>query len=127
MDLVLILAFVAIVIIDLWAAGIVFFSQDVIGRFVAWYWLTAILVLVAAILMTSYFSYFPNPNTKFIGWPVPRIVFQRDTPTSPWLDFIGPMIVLAYPINFALYMFLPSLAFLRLRWRAREKAGSSAT
>ncbi len=69
----------------------------------------------------SYFStfryhYFSNPNTQVFGWPIPMVIWQRDTPQSPWLDFVGPTLFLAYPLNlFVFYGFaLLLLWFIRL-------------
>lgn len=41
-----------------------------------------------------------NENTYAFGWPIPRVVFQRDSPDGPWLDFIGWTLILAYPLNY---------------------------
>jgi len=41
-----------------------------------------------------------NENTFAYGWPVPTVVFQRDSPEGPWLDFIGWTMFLAYPLNY---------------------------
>jgi hypothetical protein len=77
---------------------------------------------VATIVTTGYFSYYSNPNTHVFGWPIPRVIFQRDTPDSPWLDYVGPTVALAYPMNFILYMFIPSVIFVLLSRRRRHEA-----
>ena len=96
------LMFVTIVAVDVWAAIAVAFKPSLSGWLRSSYWLVALLALATTVGMTGFFSYYSNPNTHVFGWPIPRVIFQRDTPTSPWLDFIGPTIVLAYPMNFIL-------------------------
>jgi len=114
----LLLAFLAIAAVDVWASIAVMFKPGWLG---ASFWIAAVLALVAAIGMTGFFSYYSNPNTHVFGWPIPRLIFQRDTPTSPWLDFIGPTIVLAYPMNFILYMFIPSVVFILVSRRRKHE------
>jgi ribose/xylose/arabinose/galactoside ABC-type transport system permease subunit len=55
---------------------------------------------------------FVDANTRDIGWPIPCMVFQRKDAHSPWLDFVGPISVLAYPMNLTLFLIVPSLVFL---------------
>ena len=110
----------AIVGIEVWAAFAVIFGRGSSGWLRLWYFVIALLALVGALLMTSFFSYYANPNTHVFGWPVPRVIFQRDTATSPWLDYVGATIVLAYPLNFILYMFFPSAVFSLLVLRRRK-------
>lgn len=74
---------------------------------------------IAAYFTTFHCIYYTNPNTRFHGWPIPTVIFQRDSPTSPWLDFIGPTLGLAYPTNFLLFVLLPSLVALILAHRSR--------
>jgi len=95
----------------------------------AWWWRKVLRLFLGCsrigfcccFLDDAVFSYFHNPNTQVFGWPIPRVVFQRDTPTGPWLDYIGPTIVLAYPMNFVLFMFFPSVVFLVLALRRRKR------
>ncbi len=108
----LLLVFLAIAAVDVRDCVAVLFKPGLRGWVGSSYWLVAFLAIVAAIVMTGFFSYYSNPNTRVFGWPIPRVIFQRDTPTSPWLDYIGPTILLAYPMKFILYMFVPSVAFL---------------
>ena len=119
--LLILLVFAAVTAVDVWAAVAVLFGRGRSGSFSAAYLVLAALVFVAAFLMTQCFSYFHNPNTQFFGWPIPRVVFQRDTPTGPWLDYIGPTVILAYPMNFILFMFFPSVTFLFLALRRRKR------
>jgi hypothetical protein len=41
-----------------------------------------------------------NENTYAFGWPIPRVIFQRDSPDDPWLDFVGLTWIFAYPLNY---------------------------
>ena len=120
MAAILILLFLIIAGIDLWAAIVVTFkarvSESVRGR----YWLVVVLVLGATIGMTGYFSYYANPNTHIFGWPIPRIIYQRHSADSPWLDYLGSTIVLAFPMNFILYMLVPSVVFLLIARRTKR-------
>lgn len=67
---------------------------------------------LAAYFTTFHYIHYTNANTRFHGWPVPTVVFQRDAPSSPWLDYVGPTLVLAYPINLLLFILLPSIVVL---------------
>jgi hypothetical protein len=120
------LVFIAIVAVEVWAIIAMMFRPGVSGWLRFSYWLVTLLVLVATVAMTGFFSYYWNPNTHVFGWPIPRVIFQRDTPTSPWLDFVGPTIVLAYPMNFILYMFVPSVVFLWVAWRRKDETRNAA-
>ena len=73
---------------------------------------------IAAYFTTYHYTYCANANTRFYGWPIPTVVFQRDGPTSPWLDFVGPTIILAYPINLILFALLPSILVVVLSCRS---------
>ena len=117
----LLFAFLAIMAIDAWAAIAVGFRRSGGGRLCFSYFVVVMLTCVATYLMTSLYSHYANPNTRIFGWPIPRIVFQRQNPESPWLDYFGPTILLAYPMNFVLYMFIPSVVFiLVVRYRHRK-------
>jgi hypothetical protein len=120
MAIFLLIVFLAMVAVDIWAAIAVIFQHRLSGWLRSSYFIVAVLAFVAAFLVTSFFSYYSNPNTHIFGWPVPRVIFQRDTPTSPWLDYVGPTILLAYPMNFVVYMCIPSVAFLILAMRRRR-------
>jgi hypothetical protein len=65
---------------------------------------TALVVATVTYRLTFYFIYFSNPNTRIHGWPVPVVIFQRDTPEGPWLDYVGPTVVLGFPINLVLLL-----------------------
>ncbi len=126
MAILLLLAFFAITVIDVWAASAVMFRRGHGSLLTFFYWLALLFALVAAIAMTGFFSYHSNPNTHLFGWPIPRAVFQRDTAASQWLDFVGPTMVLAYPMNFMLYLFVPSVVFLFLSGRQRHETADDA-
>ena len=69
--------------------------------------LTAVIAIPVSFYFTHYYMYFPNPNTQVFGWPIPKVVFQRDSPTGPWLDYVGPTVFLAFPINFVIFACVP--------------------
>lgn len=78
-----------------------------------WFQLLYIALGLACVIASSFstfgYEYRPNPNTIVYGWPIPRVVFQRDTPDGPFWDFVGPTAILALPMNFLLFFFLPAL------------------
>jgi hypothetical protein len=75
------------------------------SRFYRWMTLaTALVVASVAYGMTFHYSYYPDPNTRICGWPVPIVVFQRDTPNAQWLDYVGPTVILGPPINLVLWL-----------------------
>ena len=80
---------------------------------------------VAAYFTTFHYVHYANENTRFHGWPVPTVIFQRENPSSPWLDFVGPTVVLAYPINVTLFAVLPSAVFLILRCQTRKTGATT--
>ena len=82
--------FLAIMAVDIWAAILVVVGRSVRKWLSRSYFLVVVLAFIAAFLITSFFSYYSNSNTHIFGWPIPRVIFQRDTPTSPWLDYVGP-------------------------------------
>jgi hypothetical protein len=63
--------------------------------------LVAILFLsVPVSIILSHIRVQYNENTYAHGWPIARVVFQRDSPDGPWRDFIGWTLLLAYPLNY---------------------------
>ena len=82
----------------------------------------AVLIIgaAAAWLTTFRYEYFLNENTRAWGWPVPIVIWQRDNAESPWLDFVGPTSILAYPMNLAIFMVIPSAVFLIVVFRQRR-------
>lgn len=107
--------------LEIWTATKLLNTANRANKFTAWYRWTIGLTLALAIATTLLISYHPNPNTRVYGWPVPRVIWQRENATTPWLDYIGPTIVLAYPINFLLFMLPPSVIFLLLTRRCRQQ------
>ena len=76
------------------------------------------IVACCAYWATYDYDYYQDSNTHVHGWPVPTIIFQRDNAASPWLDFVGPTMVLGLPMNFILFMLVPSLICLTAAtWR----------
>jgi hypothetical protein len=76
------------------------------------YFLSVVAAIGIGAWSTYGYDYFPNPNTHFHGWPIPYVVFQRDNPESEWRDFVGPTTLLAMPLNWLVFLALPSLAIL---------------
>ena len=96
------------------------------------YWLLVVGAAGVCVFTTYNYNYYANSNTRFHGWPIPTVVFQRDDAESPWLDFVGPTTFLAYPMNLILFLIVPSVAL--LAWsrfkrssdnQEAEQAGSS--
>ena len=82
---------------------------------------------IAAYFTTFHYIYFANANTRFHGWPVPTVIFQRDGPDAPWLDFVGPTILLAYPMNLTLFAIIPSIVAVVLARRINNRPNSPDT
>lgn len=90
--------------------------------------LTSVVALVIiAYMRTFHYEYYVNPDTRVHGWPVPVVVFQRRDATSPWLDFVGPTLILAYPMNLAFYSIGPVVALVAVRWIRRKRRHRPAT
>ena len=90
----------------------VFFWPHGIKRLKGIYIAILVICMVVAFVTTFLYVHSPNENTRVHGWPVPLVIFQRDGPNAPWLDFVGPTPALAYPINLILYLCLPSFLIL---------------
>jgi len=129
MGAILLWSFIAIAALDIWALCMMVSRSAASRGLKSVYGVVALVAAVVTMTTTGFFSYFSNPNTHIYGWPIPRVVFQRDDATSPWLDYVGPTIVLAFPMNFILYMFLPSLVFVAVvlsrRRRKKDEAAES--
>lgn len=78
------------------------------------YWLFVVVAAGVCVFTTFNYSYYANSNTRFHGWPIPTVVFQRGDAESPWLDFVGPTTFLAYPMNLILFLIVPSVTLLSL-------------
>jgi hypothetical protein len=76
-------------------------------------WVKAVLLLLAVGAVTWYmtyrYKYMPHEDKKIHGWPVPSLIFQRSTSDGRWLDYVGPNVILAYPINYVFYLSIPTL------------------
>lgn len=114
------LVFAAAIAVEVWAFVAVMLAPPANRWIRSSYGLALLLAVAATVGMTGFFSYYPDPNTHIFGWPIPRVVFQRHTADSPWLDFVGPTLVLAYPMNFVLYIFVPSVVFLLVARRQKR-------
>ena len=114
----LFLAFIAVVVVDAWAFYAVLFGESSGIRLRFAYLITFGICLVVGYWTSFRYEYFKNENTRFCGWPVPIVVFQRENPDAHWDDFVGPTTGLGYPMNVAIFMALPSVIFLRIVfWR----------
>jgi len=76
------------------------------------YFVTLILSVFAAVYTTFFVEYNLDENTRVFGWPIMTVIFQRKSVNDPWLDFVGPTTILAYPMNVALFLFIPSIVVL---------------
>jgi hypothetical protein len=93
-------------------------------RLVGIYGCAAGVALIVGWLMTYRCEYFVDGNTKAFGWPLPYVVFQRDTPDGPWLDYTGWTTTWAFPIHSLMVLFFPSVFLL---FYARRRATVAAT
>jgi hypothetical protein len=120
----LVAAVLALFAVNIWAGvAILVRRQSSLGMRFA-YVATLIGGALAAAWTTFQYVYFPNENTRICGWPVPMVIFLRETPDSHCDDFVGPTTVLGYPINVAIFMLIPSAVFLACSyWRNRPDDG----
>ena len=76
-------------------------------------WVKSVLLLLAVGVVTWYmtyrYKYMPHEDKKIHGWPVPSLIFQRSASDGRWLDYVGPNVILAYPINYIFYLSIPTL------------------
>lgn len=113
----------ALVIGFLLAAAVVAWAvvNAVSGRATRWvrvlYLVCFLAAAIAAYFTTFHCIYYANANTRVHGLPIPTVVFQRHDSSAPWLDFVGPAVFLAYPMNLILYALLPSVVVLVLARR----------
>ena len=125
MAAVLILGFLGAAALVAWA-----FALSITGRGATClrvFYLAALFVaVIAAFLTTFHCKYYADVNTRFHGWPVPAIIFQRDGPDEPWHDFIGPTAILAFPMNLILFSLLPSVLMVGFRRRTGIKSTQTA-
>ena len=90
-------------------------------------WISLILVAVLvlgipiSIAMTNRRVEY-NENTYAYGWPVPVVVFQRESPEDPYRDFVGWTTILAYPLNYLIAIWIPVAAYSSgAIWHARRR------
>ena len=124
----LILGFVAAFCVIAWSAVQVLIMARLGGWGVLIYWAILMATVIAAAWSTYFYDYYLDENTHVNGWPVPMVIFQRQTPDGPWLDFVGPITLFSGPMNFILYMILPAIVFLvtvRLRRAPRLDGGQT--
>ena len=67
-------------------------------------WASGLLLTIGTYFLTFHFVHSINANTRAHGWPVPVVVFQRDSATAPWLDYVGPVPEIALPINLGILL-----------------------
>ena len=100
------LVLLAIIALSLW--GIVSIWRAKRTKWV--YRGSLLLFLAVSIALAHHTTYkyqsFPNPNTQVFGWPMPYVIFQRNSPTSPWLDYVGLGTYIAFPVNVILFAFV---------------------
>lgn len=122
----IILAFIGAVLLESW----VFVRCMCLGPRSPGCWLCLGFVVAAAVgsyHSTFHFEHWPNENTRIVGVPVPQVVFQRDTPEGAWRDYVGPTLILAWPMNFIVFSFLPALLLLAFTWlwgRMKKRRGA---
>ena len=128
MGVLIVISFFAALGTILWSGTVVVIVRKagMAARFT--YIAVSAILSLAAIWTTFFYDYFSNDNTHIHGWPVPVIIFQRDDANSPWLDYVGPTVLLGLPMNFIIFMFIPSLAFLATAYvRSKRSKNTPAT
>lgn len=118
----LLIACLLVLVVEVWAWIAVFVSPRLPGWWRAVYLLCLAAAGLAAWRVTSSYTYYGGRNTRLVGWPIPRVIFQRRSADAPWEDFVGATVVLAYPMSFAAYIAVPSLLFLVGPARKARKA-----
>lgn len=104
---------------NLWAGCQMVFGRVASSQLRIAYVAVLFVTAVVAARTTFWYEYFPDENTRICGWPVPVVIFQRVGAEAPWLDYVGPTTLLGYPMNLAIFMFVPSALF--VYWSHREK------
>lgn len=110
----LLMAFFAAAGVIAWSAYFVVIERRLNTNGLIFYIAIAIAAAAGAVWSTFYYVYFPNENTRFHGWPVPYIVFQRVDADSRWADYVGPTLLVGMPMNFIIFMLAPAIVFLFL-------------
>lgn len=120
-EIIVIIAFLLMVAVVIRAA-VIGFSRRTSRRLRMIYFGYVAVIVPVAYYTTFHFNYYANANTRMFGWPIPMYAFQRHDASSPWLDFVGPPVFIAYPLNLLLFIFLPSLVILFIARRSRLAA-----
>lgn len=72
------------------------------------FWVLNIVGL--ALAAASMFMIWPyDTNTKIVGFPFPAAVFQRESETSQWQDYVGPMTSVFVCLNALFWLLIPHL------------------
>jgi len=109
---VLLIGALAILFVDGWATYCAVAPTGSMKSFRITYLIAIAGCAVIAIFTTFFVEYRPDKNTRIFGWPVPVVVFQRESTDAPWLDFVGPTVIFGYPMNLLIFAVAPSLAVL---------------
>ena len=121
MGLLILLFFALAALTTFWATCVMLFRNS-LNRLSRTIYIIGILGTAVTTYLTTYqYGYFPDANTQILGWPIPLVVFQRESPTAPWLDFVGFTALLAYPMNLLIFLFIPSTLVL-IRFAMLRKA-----
>jgi hypothetical protein len=120
MLLLVLLFFILAAVVTIGAILVMLFSRRLSGLFRKTYIFGTAATIISTFLTTFHYGYMADPNTEVFGWPIPLAVFQRDSPTAPWLDYVGPISLLAYPMDLLIFLFVPS-ALVLLRFAMLRK------
>lgn len=90
------------------------------------YLATSVCAAWTSIWKTSNVVYFTDPNQRVHGWPLPWVIWQRKDADSAWLDYVGLITLLAYPLNMAIFVAVPSVVFLAYcNLKSRQKSAGT--
>ena len=83
----------------------------------------ALSLVGLALAVTSMFMTWPyDINTKIVGFPFPAAVFQRESESSHWQDYVGPLTAVFMCLNALFWMLIPHLALYFHHFRQRRQA-----
>jgi MFS family permease len=106
----IILGFIGSAVLAVVAGFVAIFNRTISRAQRLTYFIIASVAIAAGIWSTYGYDYYSNPNTHMYGWPIPYVIFQRKNPEAPWLDYFGITAILALPMNWVIFLFLPSAA-----------------
>lgn len=107
----MIIVFLLLACITLWASIVAFFGFSSI-RVRNIFFACLIAAAVTAFWMTFRFAYSsPDGNIHVGGWPVPSFIAQKNVGDKSW-KLIGGTSVIAFPLNYFLFMLVPSVIVL---------------